>query len=474
MRKFLLILAIICITLAFAAQQTIGAYNLGDPTTWMGIASIIIILQLTLVSLAYMVSGIFHDEELKAWCKNEVVQAVYSLIILASIGAVLVILDQTASSFFVGVIDPSATCTDDACRHTLRTDLVFDPSTNRWKEGGSGNGLYISVENNVPTCKWTGSGPEPPCDPKFLMARSYLGITYEKLSGVLSNVMYTYAVYNAVDSMGFSSNFFFLYRTFGIGFGTGYPTHSVLLTSLNHMMGFTEKMMMLIKFQESILKYFEFGMAGGLIVLGIFFRSIWVFRKAGGLFLAMGIGFMFMLPLLYILGWYTIDIRPMQEAGISQRSVTNLAGVDAPSGLGGFFEQIANLFTNLGGGGTSTLVSATAILTSLIAWITLRSIEMANLTTLAPATIKLALDALVIVSIITTLISLGSVPIKDSNELYTDYEGKTIGYFDVLSRYALVAVAIPLLNFYILFSFIRGLSPLLGGEQDIPGLSRLL
>lgn len=470
--KLILTLAFICLTLAFPAQEVIGAYNLGDPATWMGIAAIIVILQLTFVSLAYMAAGIFQDEELKAWCKNEVVQAVYSLIILASIVAVLATANGIADSFFVGLIDPTAQCTTDECRHTLRTDLTYNPSTNRWKEGGSG--LKVTVKDGTPACSWSGTGPSPPCDPKFLMARSYLGITYEKLSTVLGNLMYSYAVYNSIDSMGFSNAFFILDKKFGLSFSAGYPTHSVLLTSLNHMIGFTEKMMMLIKFQESILKYFEFGMAGGLIVLGIFFRSIWVFRKAGGLFLAMGLGFMFVLPLLYALGWYTIDIPPMREAGISAPGDVNIAGGDAPSGISGFFDQVSGLLTMFTSGDASTLVSAWAILASLMAWISLRIVELANPITTVLGHILLALDAIIVISVIMALISLSGVPIKDSTQLYTDYKEKTIGYFDLLSRYALVAVAIPLLNFYILFSFIRGLSPLLGGEQDIPALSRLL
>ncbi|MEM4332433.1 MAG: hypothetical protein QW500_04085 [Candidatus Micrarchaeia archaeon] len=471
------ILLVVCVSLSFAAQQQIGAYDLGNPATWMGIAALIVILHLTLVSLAYMLSGVFQDEELKAWCKNEVVQAVYSLIIIASIGGVLVILDNIVSSFFVGVINPAAQCTDEECMHTVRTDLVFDPSTNRWKENNEGKGLYIRVENGAPVCKWSGNGPQPSCDPKFLMSRAYLGITYEKLAGMLGNMMYSYSALSAVDSMGFSNSFFIFDKKFGINFGTGYPTHSVLLTCISDMVTFTQKLMMLIKFQESILKYFEFGLAGALIVLGILLRSIWVFRKAGGLFLAMGIGMMFVLPGLYILGWYTLDIKPMQEAGISQKGGSGLAGGDVSSGLTGFFEQLGNLMKMLaaqGGGGSSELVSAYAILASIIAFMVLRGIELANPITTVFGVMKLGFDATIVFSIIMALAAFASSPIKTADQLYTNYENGSIGYFDMLSRYALVAVAIPIMNFYIMFSFIRGLSPLLGGEQDIPGLSRLL
>jgi len=472
MRKIFLALLFFCTLLTFATDTTpldskIGEFNISDPSTWMGIASLIIIIHLTLVSLAYMLAGIFEDEELKAWCKNEVIQAIYSAIIIGSILSVLLLLNGLSNQFFLDIVNPSSSCSDDSC-HSLRTDLSFDPTTNRWTESESG--IHVSVDNGNVKC-FKGKDEFQPCDPKFLMARSYLGITYEKLAGVLKEFAKNYAVYSSLDSFSVSSSLFFGSEYYGLNMFAGFPVHPIIINTLGQLITFTEKLMMLIKFQESILKYFEFGLAGTLIILGIFLRSIWVFRKAGGTFLAMGIAFMFVLPLMYSLGWYTIDIKPIREAGISaQKSLGDITPGQA--GEQGFFEAIGTLMRTLTAG--KNLITASAILVALAGFLFLRSTEIAALITTPSGILKLVPDALVLISLIAALISLSSVSITGADELYTDFANNKIGYFDLISRYALVAIALPLINFYVVFSFIRGLSPLLGGEPDIPGLSRLL
>lgn len=465
-RKMLLTLSLV--VLLVHAADDVGWFNLFDTTGWISLASIIIIIHLLLVSLAYMVSYMLEDEEMKAWCRNEVMQAVFSAIIVASLVGVLMLLEGATTQFFVGIINPQMSCSGPNC-HSLRTDLTYDPSTNRWEQGG--NGLKVSVtDDGKVVC--TGPGSEN-CDPQFLMARSYLGITYEKLAGLLKNLMFDYATYYSVDSFGLSASTYALNQVFGLSYGSSFPLHSILLNTLDNMITFTEKQMMLIKFQESILKFFEFGMASGLIVLGVLLRSIWIFRKAGGLFLAMGIAFMYLLPLMYNLGWYTIDIKPMREIGIS-KAIPGAEGEDGiPGGDGDFFSKIAE-FLNTLGGNQSNLGSSLAILFAVIGFIGLRVVEDINPATAGGGILKTAMDVVVIISAAMAIANLGNTHIQTADDLFTDYETGSIGYFDMISRYLIVAIALPLINFYIVFSFIRGLSPMLGGDVEIPALGRLL
>ncbi len=461
--KILLSFAMLMI-LAYAASDDVGWFDLFNTTGWISLAAAVIIIHLLLVSLAYMVSYMLEDEEIKAWCRNEVMQAVFSAIIVASLVGALALVNGITDEFFVGIVNPQVSCEGPEC-HQLRTDLVYDPASNRWRE--SGNGLKVSVVGGKAVC--TGPGAEN-CDPKFLMARSYLGITYEKLAVLLKNFMHDYSIYYSIDSFGFSTDMSILDQIFGISFASSFPLHSVLLNTLDNLIAFTEKIMMIIKFQESILKFFEFGLASGLIVLGILFRSIWVFRKAGGLFLAMGIGFMYVLPMLYALGWYTIDIKPMQEAGISESA--SMSGMGIPeTGEEDFFETISELPDAFG---DSTLGSALAMLLVIMGFTALRVAEIVKLVTTPGGILKTAIDVLVLISVLVAISSLNSATIKDANDLYTDYETGKVGAFDLISRYLIVALALPLINFYVLFSFIRGLSPLLGGDVEIPALGRLL
>jgi len=478
MRKIFLILLFFCILLTFAADTTpqdskIDKFNISDPSTWMGIALLIIIIHLTLVSLAYMLAGMFEDEELKAWCKNEVIQAIYSAIIIGSILSVLLLLNGLSNQFFADIVNPSSSCSGDSC-HSLRTDLSFNSSTNRWSESESS--IHVSVDGAGNVKCFNGTKEFQPCDPKFLMARSYLGITYEKLAGVLRELARNYAIYSSIDSFSISSSLFFGSQTFGLNMFAGFPVHPIIINTLGQLITFTEKLMMLIKFQESILKYFEFGLAGTLILLGIFLRSIWVFRKAGGTFLAMGIAFMFVLPLMYSLGWYTIDIKPIREAGISEKKSLNEI-LPGEIGSQSLLDTIGMLFRALASSklvSGENLITTSAIILAIVTFLLLRYLEIGSVIGTVTGIAKSPPDVVVFVSLIIALLSLGTVSITGADELYTDFTNGKIGYFDLISRYALVAIALPLINFYVVFSFIRGLSPLLGGEPDIPGLSRLL
>jgi len=62
---------------------------------------------------------------------------------------------------------------------------------------------------------------------------------------------------------------------------------------------------------------------------------------------------------------------------------------------------------------------------------------------------------------------------SQSDNLYqTTYSD--MGVFDYISRFLIIGLALPLLNIYMFFAFVRGLSPVLGGDADIPALGRFL
>ncbi|MEM0437846.1 MAG: hypothetical protein QXU54_00940 [Candidatus Micrarchaeia archaeon] len=473
--KLVLALVLLAVSAAVASDGAQLPFNLNDPTTWMPIAAAIIVIHLTLVSIIYMVASTFQDEQLKAWGKNEVMQAVFSAIIIASIGATIAVFDnEIIQPFFAGVVKPECNPSADPLCHQLRTDLKYDPNRNRWSEGNAN--VHITVEGDRVVCKGLDN-----CDPKFLMARSYLGITYEKLAKVLEHFIYDYNTYTALDSMGFNFGMSWTWKIepppiIGFNVGGSFPNHAILLNTLDNSIHFIERLMMLIKFQESVLKFFEYGLAASLIIIGIFFRSIWIFRKAGGLFISMGVCFMFVLPTLYALGWYTIDIPTF--AGISEQAEEEAdqslleEAMDA-TGISGIVDFIEKIGKTRGDMGTMNAVMAVVMSVVTAGFITLRVLEASQIKTMVPAAIKATLDTIVIGSMMATFISIAWLHVVDADDLYTTSLDDP-GYLDIISRYAIVAIALPLLNFYITFSFIRGMSPLFGGDAEIPGLSRLL
>ncbi|MGC8924159.1 MAG: hypothetical protein ACP5KJ_03130 [Candidatus Micrarchaeia archaeon] len=400
---------------------------------------IIVMIQIVLAGLAYMYSGITMSSELKAWGRNEIMQGIFTLIVVATYFG----LATTIGTYLSDMVSNLETTNDHL---SVAKNACFNNETYRW-----------SVDN----CN-TYKELKTPEDKAFYAARAYIGLTYERLGEILTNALRGMFLYGAVDSYAISIGFAAEQAdSFGIYFSSGFPMHAVMINTLKNLTDLIVKLLMTIKFQEAILMIInEGGLGQRIFILGILFRSVWFLRKAGGLMIALGIGLMFVLPFLYMLGWYTIDINPFK--GIFDSTSIVKHEIDT------FDTAWYKTLGAIQGASAATLL-------------TLYAIGVANLFSVG-GKIQLAfLPADAIYSIM-----LGGVMIEAGNyssgkgliapNLYTDFSKpeKGIGYFDLISRYLLIALALPIINLYFLLSFVRSLSPLLGGDHTIPGIARLI
>jgi len=263
---------------------------------YMSIAAIVISIHLFLVSLAYMYANFFMSEELKAWAKNEVLQAIYSMIILGSFLVVFLFINSVATAHFANIIEASNIGGSEASIKSF----CFDADTNRWiMDSSKCNGKQHQVVEALPSgdivCK-DGTGKTlNNCNPMFLMARSYLGIAYERLASLHKMLLRNFSLMNTMNSMGIfmqagtgSANL-----DWGVTVSMLYRNNGIYIATLENLLLFVEKILLALKFQESVLKFAEFGLAFYLIILGLIFRSIFIFRKFGGLLLSLGMCFMF-------------------------------------------------------------------------------------------------------------------------------------------------------------------------------------
>lgn len=60
--------------------------------------------------------------------------------------------------------------------------------------------------------------------------------------------------------------------------------------------------------QQFFISQIVFKIAPAILLLGIVLRSFFVTRKVGGLMMAIGIGVLYVLPLMYVFDWYTLNI----------------------------------------------------------------------------------------------------------------------------------------------------------------------
>ncbi len=448
------------------------ASDLSDMTAdfedYISVGFIVIIIHLTLVALTYMYANFFMSEELKVWSKNEVMQAVYSMIILGSFLVLFVMINSFAGYFFTDIINSSIEGIEG---ESSINSFCFDTGTNRWisdesKCNSEKHQVVETLSTGGVVCKDGKGKTLDGCNPMFLMARSYLGITYEKLAKLHKVLLRNYSLMNAMNSMG-------NYMSFGKGSGALewgasvsllFRTDGIYIALLESLILFVEKILLMLKFQESILKFAEFGLAFYLIVLGLIFRSIFVFRKFGGLLLSLGMCFMFVLPLLYIIGWYTL-------------SIPNIDIV--------MTEDFSDAYDK-----SDASWPAMTYYISIISYAIVRVLEAIQPTPITPAAMPMAIfktvvDLFVVVSqIIMTVQYQMNVVANNMDFYFTDYSvaGETyalegiqnMGVLDYISRFLIIALAVPLLNIYMFFAFVRGLSPLLGGDAEIPALGRFL
>ena len=148
-------------------------------------------------------------------------------------------------------------------------------------------------------------------------------------------------------------------------------------------------------------------LAGLLFIIGIVTRSVWFLRKFGGLLIAIGIGLYIILPLIYVLSWYTIDKSTATYSDLEidlPKADANLKDAIGSIAVSGFEPNIDSLFTQ-----------------------------------------------------------------------YND-EGKTIkiGILDALGRAYLSNIVIPLLALFTTIGFVRQFSPMIGGDVEIAGLTRII
>ncbi len=403
-------------------------------------AGILVTIQLLIAALAYIFAGATASGELKAWGRNEIMQAVFTLILIATYFGVVAIADSALSDM-VSKMETGENL-------SVAQFACFNNESYRWSISKKCNG---ENEERLPP-------PEKAEDRANFVARAYPGLVYERLGEILNTILHGLFAYNSMDSMGFSLTIApVVIDPFGISFGASYPFHAVIITVLQNMSELTVKMLMMIKFQEAILIIVGPGGLGEkILLLGILFRCIWFLRKAGGLLIALGIGLMLVLPFLYMLGWYTIDINPFKRV-FDKKDTTDI--IKESSSIP---ELIQNglLLVSLGAvGALKILATGNPFAVS----------ERAN-------GLRLGIDT--VFGAILFRISL-LTPDITPDDLFSDLgcknEGKgCVGYFDLLSRYLIVAIAFPLINLYLLLAFVKGLSPLLGGDHDIPGLSRLI
>ena len=241
---------------------------------YLGLGTLIVIIQIILVGIVYAIGKALNNSKMIAYSKQEIIQAVFSLLI---IGGLFTLLTTTNSAFCLtlGLVDSTY-------QNSCGANLNFD--------------THLAV------------------------ARLHLAQQYNNLRVLGAGILriYDWKMTSSgtkinIGLLGFQP---FIYQT--------YDTFA-----LKEMFSYLTTVMMLLKYQEIFMLIGGYYLFPLLLGLGLLFRSISITRELGGLLIGIALGLFYVLPYMYILSQvilqsngcfgskYLIDASPIQITGFT-------------------------------------------------------------------------------------------------------------------------------------------------------------
>lgn len=348
---------------------------------WIAISYMVLIIVASLLGIAFMISRVFAMPQLEAWTKEEFVNLIISVAILALFTTFIGVIENISNSLALDILY-SSTQSNQSLSY-----WQYKPSEGRWN----------IIETSSPSCQY-------PCH--IYIARGFLGSLYEKYGESLKSITEYYFISVFEQTKNVGTGFDLTAGDWKFELSFGYPLHADLTiynNILSIVVGEYLKVITALKMQEIALVYLT-SLAGMFFIIGLISRSVWFLRKFGGLLLAAGIGLYIIFPMIYVLGWYTID-----------RSVVSYV-IEIPD-----LDPVRNIGSGITGG----------------------------------------LPGIGSMSILFTKFNDQGVPIS-------------IGMLDALGRSYLPIIVLPILAVFTTIGFIRHFSPMIGGDVEIAGLTRII
>ena len=250
---------------------------------WGGIAGVAVLISIAIAAIGLMVAYVLQDEKLKAWVKNELLQAFYSVCILAVLISIVVFAEGIATS--VSSLDPQSQF---VCKDANPGGL------------DAGNDCTSSAQCISNWCDAGKCYEHPPCH--IALAQNYLNVMFDNAYYMERELLLvgTWVTFWSNFSVGFGA----LFETWGTvsiapAAGLSGPAESIA-TAFEMIL----KGMIGLRVQEVLLSYIYQLLFPILLVAGVVFRMFFFTRKLGGLLMAIAISLYFIFPITYVIGGF--------------------------------------------------------------------------------------------------------------------------------------------------------------------------
>ncbi len=416
-------------------------WNIGAFPSWKEIWIVMVVFSVAVISITYMVSQATGNDPLKAWARNELVQVFFSVLaVMAALGGIAV---GTQALTQLAQIDPQAS--------------TICP-------------LYQTV--------W-------PC-------HVALGINY-------LDIMFMTGVDNAKHLITFNS-YLMPVATMSFNFGqmaglramkmtTPFSGLTMLGENIATVFDLLVKTLMAIRFQQFILDFTVQYLFPVTLVMGLMLRTLFFTRKLGGLLIAIALSLYFVFPTMYAInGWVLylwsggFDLRSenalftvnFNDTGVSHPGFENpvSGSVDGGSqieGLGGVQLYFNASYARGNRGQNITLGPMPAQLD--LCNDTPRAGDMNIAHRFAyKLQDKMISSPTSAVKIAWYLANLGTYNVAWGFDFFLGPDG----YLGNLAKLFLFSLVVPFIGVMTTLASIKALSPMLGGDTEIAGLTHLI
>lgn len=227
---------------------------------WRLYVVLALILTIALVALAYALGQGLSIPELKAWAEVELSEVFTTALLVIFIMGILLFVEQLA----VGMIRE-----------------------------------YPMIEG---ACSAPGAG-YCPAQVAIVYLKSYIDATGTVYEDVFKKNLEVSQEASYGQGIGISYEMYF----FG-GFNWKHNAHRMIDVEMyNEVLNLLGAIFSTLHAQVFLINFVTLKLAPIALIMGIVLRSFFVTRKLGGLLLAFGIGFLLVFPLMYALGWFTMD-----------------------------------------------------------------------------------------------------------------------------------------------------------------------
>ncbi len=252
---------------------------LGVMEPLLPVAASLLLLVVSLIALAYAIGSLLANEQLKAWARMELTEVFYSAVILVMAIAIFTAANDSLKTLidsYHPYIDGQTVYPSGYCSHleTFR-DYQHLPC-----HLGVAKGFFSTLFDQSSMYLYT-------------MLRQYNRFAY--LASVSLNIE---TIVHSVGSLSFSPFIGYL---------------QLPMSVYNYLFDFGVRSLILIKFQEIAVEFTNSSIFPVFFVVGTLLRTFPAMRRLGGLMMAIGISFYYVFPIFYGLGSYVITNMMIEQ-----------------------------------------------------------------------------------------------------------------------------------------------------------------